>query len=304
MIKYLKHNEIDKIKWDRCIENSINGIIYAYSWYLDTVCEQWEALVDGDYQSVFPLTAGRKYRINYLYQPPFAQQLGLFSIHSISEDMVNQFIETIPAKYKFKEINLNTCNTKEHIHYTQKKNITLELDLNNAYEHIYKNYSNNAKRNIKRAIRNDARIKKKTYSEEIIKIFRNNRGKLFSHLKNKQYAICRNIIDLCIEKEIGQSWGVTTKENDLCAGAFFIESNNKVIFLFLATNEVAKKIGAASFLIDRYIEENSGRNVIFDFEGSNDPDLARFYKSFGSKEKIYLHIRKNNLPWFIKWIKG
>ncbi len=79
MIKYLKHHEVAKDKWDECIDKAFNGIIYAYSWYLDLVSPEWEALIEDDYSIVFPLTQRNKNNINYLFQPVFTQQLGVFS---------------------------------------------------------------------------------------------------------------------------------------------------------------------------------------------------------------------------------
>jgi hypothetical protein len=55
-IRYLKRNEIDTIQWDNCIHNAPNGLIYARSFYLDTMAENWSALVAGDYQYVMPMT--------------------------------------------------------------------------------------------------------------------------------------------------------------------------------------------------------------------------------------------------------
>ena len=51
-IKKLHCTQIDHIKWDKCISESSNGIVYAYAWYLDIVCEDWEAIVVNDYQIV------------------------------------------------------------------------------------------------------------------------------------------------------------------------------------------------------------------------------------------------------------
>jgi hypothetical protein len=79
MINYLKHTEIDKALWDECIAQSVNRRVYAFSWYLDIVCPGWDALVGDNYMHVFPLTHRRKWGVGYLYQPFFAQQLGLFS---------------------------------------------------------------------------------------------------------------------------------------------------------------------------------------------------------------------------------
>ena len=62
MIQYLEHNQIDKKKWDDTIEEF--GNIYAYSWYLDVVHHQCEALVEDDYVSLMPLTGGKKFGVH------------------------------------------------------------------------------------------------------------------------------------------------------------------------------------------------------------------------------------------------
>ncbi|MBK7391410.1 MAG: hypothetical protein IPI23_20775 [Bacteroidetes bacterium] len=58
------------------------------------------------------------------------------------------------------------------------------------------------------------------------------------------------------------------------------------------------------YLIDTYIKDVAGKIKILDFEGSNDQELARFYKSFGSTECVYLQIKKNQLPPPWKWFKN
>ena len=59
------------IKWDNCITNAPNGLIYGYSFYLDHMAKQWDALVLNDYEAVMPLTWNKKYGIN-LFIPAFS----------------------------------------------------------------------------------------------------------------------------------------------------------------------------------------------------------------------------------------
>lgn len=310
MIRYLSHEQIDKHRWDNCISNSFNGIIYAYSWYLDIVCPSWEALVENDYERVFPLSPGRKAGINYLFQPFFTQQLGVFSRNKLSEENIKDFINSIPAKFKFVEINLNTFNKPDAAKFHLVQNLTHELDLIPSYENIHHHFSDNIKRNVRQAINAGLTISPATPADAIIKIFRQNKGKEIETLKEKEYFILKKIISQCLYKKIAHVWGVNTKEGNLCAGAIFVESNRKVIFLFSATNAEARANGAMSFLIDSFIRENSQRNLTLDFEGSNNLNLARFYKSFGAKECIFYMYKKNDLPFvlsksvtFIKWLR-
>lgn len=295
MIKYLKHEEIDAEKWDRCINGSVNGLIYAQSWYLDLVNDRWEALVKDDYQCVMPLTPGKKFGISYLFQPKFTQQLGIFSLSHLTEDIVADFLGAIPAKYKFIEINLNTHNKinegAKHFHKWK----THHLDLIKPYEQISANYSSNLKRNLKKANESSLNIVESIKPEDIIRIFRTHKGKGLTNLSDADYDMLRRMVYVMIYKRSAKIMGVFDENNTLCAGAFFVISGKKVIFYFSATNQQAKKNAAMPFLIDHFIQKHAGSHLTLDFEGSNDPNLARFYKSFGSDEVNYLHYKKSRL---------
>ena len=78
MIRYLTHNQIDTLRWDECVTHSPDGLVYAWSWYLNVVHQNWEALVEDDYEAVMPLCGGKKFGINYLFQPFFTQKFGVF----------------------------------------------------------------------------------------------------------------------------------------------------------------------------------------------------------------------------------
>ncbi len=302
MIKYLSYNDIDKAKWDSCIRNSVNGLIYAYSWYLDIACNKWDGLVEDDYKSVMPLPRGEKYGFIYTYQPTFTQQHGVFSTAKITNAKVEEFLKMIPAKYKYVEISLNTFNRAKDDSFETSEGVTHLLDLISSYTTLQSNYSTQAKRNLKKALASSLTIAKNIPPKKVIDLFRANRGKNYE-ITGAQYTMLNALMQTCIKKGLGQCWGVYTKEKELCAGAFLVESNRRVIFLFSGTNKTAFETQAMTFLINRYIEENAQQNLIFDFEGSTDPDVARFYKGFGSKEVHFIKIRKNNLPGPVKWLK-
>lgn len=270
-------------------------MIYAFSWYLDLVNDQWEALVKDDYQSVMPLTPGKKFGVNYLYQPNFTQQLGVFSQDHLTESLVLSFLDAIPKKYRFIEINLNTHNNikQRETHFTPWK--THELDLINNYEEIAKNFSTNLKRNLKKADKASLNIVENPKPENIIKIFRENKGKQLPNLKDPDYDLLRRLIYVMIYKHRATVMGAYNEMNELCAGAFFVHSGKKVIFYFSATNDHAKATRAMPYLIDHFIRKHAGSHLTLDFEGSNDPNLARFYKSFGAGEVNYLHYNHSKL---------
>src|SRR5687767_3092430 len=106
-LQYLQRKHIDTRQWDRCIANAANGLLYAHSFYLDYMADNWDALVLGDYEAVMPLTWRRKYGIYYLYQPFVTASLGVFTSRPIDETLMTTFISNIPRKFKLIDIDLN-----------------------------------------------------------------------------------------------------------------------------------------------------------------------------------------------------
>lgn len=297
MINYLRHHEIEKAKWDECIENSVNGLIYGRSWFLDIVCPGWDALVEEDYTAVFPLTHGRKYGICYLYQPYFTQQLGVFSRKHLTADLVTEFLTAIPPKFRFAEIHLNSMNRTDPGLFTPKASVNLELDLINTYENLRKNYDQNAKRNLKKAL--DARvvIDRKTDPDDLITLFKENRGGAEKNLKFRHYAVLRELMFHCLKNRKGILLGARLPEGNLCASAFLLTDRSRIIFHFAASGKESRETGAMFLLIDSVIRENAGKTITLDFEGSNDPNVARFYKSFGAVSCNYTRVTINRLSW-------
>lgn len=303
-IKLVKHADIDKTAWDLCIEKAVNGNIYAFSWYLDIVCESWDALIDEDYKTVFPLTQRRKFGIWYLHQPFFTQQLGVYSVMHITPEIVNAFLEAIPAKYLLAEINLNAFNKPDKKKWQVVENLNHELDLIEPYNSIRKNYSQNTVRNIGRAVNHNVSISSSIKPEDIVEMFRQNKGREIKQLREKDYKRFIRLTYECIVNNKAICCGAYTAENTLCAGAIVVFSHRKAIFLFSATNETARQNSAMFLLIDHFIQDLAGNHLTLDFEGSNDPNLARFYKSFGSVRVYYPGLRINRLPYPVKLISS
>jgi hypothetical protein len=302
MIRFISYSDIDKAKWDSCIRSSVNGLVYAYAWYLDIVCKKWDAIVEDDYKSVMPLPRGEKYGFRYTYPAPFTQMLGLFSTSNMSTENVKSFLAKIPSKYRYIEMNLNTINRVTDAAYEIGEGVTHLIDMIRPYESIFSNYSTQTKRNLKKALASSLTVSKGVAPQKIITLYKENRGKKYSY-SAAHYAMLNKLMQACVKRDVGQAWGVYNKERELCAGTFFLESNKRTIFLFSGANDKAYETQAMTFLINRYIEENVQRNLVFDFEGSMDKDLARFYKGFGSKEVHFMQLRKNNLPGPVKWLK-
>ncbi len=303
MIKYLKHNEIDKAKWDNSLKLSLNASVYASSWYLDIVSPEWEAIIEGDYTSIFPLCVRKKFGFDYLYQPFFTQQGGLFS-SDIEKDKLLHFLKSIPSKFRLIEINLNTSNQIEEFEkFRIYKRKTHHLELNSSMDSLRKKYSENLIRNLKKAKKVDQIVNSGNEIKAIISIFRNERGKNIGQLKDKDYLLLEEIVDQGIKRNLVEVFFTRDGEGKINSGAVFLKSFDSYIFLFSATDKSAREFSSMALLIDHFIENHQQENKLLDFEGSMDEHLSRYYRSFGSLEIVYLQIRKNTLPIPIRWFK-
>ncbi len=297
MIRYLRHDEIDFDKWDRCVDHAMNGMLYAWSWYLEMVSPAWDAIVEGDYESVMPLPTKKKWGIAYIYQPFFAQQLGVFSTRSLSSEVIGRFVHAIPRRFLYADICLNTFNALSPAPNRKVYQLrTFELDLIQDHQRLVEAYSENTRRNIKKAEKNGVFVASQGRPEDIIQAFKDNRGRDLRSFSERDYLVLKHIIYSGMHKGQVKTYVAYTRENTFCAGGVFYNSNNKVIFLFSGMTAEARGNGAMFMLIDAFIRDHAGQALILDFEGSSDENLARFYRGFGSKECVFLRLVLNRLP--------
>lgn len=300
-IKIIPNKEINFIKWDNCVRASVNSIVYAETWYLDIVCPEWQGIIADDYDIVMPICAKRKYLINYVYQPYFTQQLGLFTPHLLTIELVDYFLGFIP--YNFVEMNLNTLNKVSTTFYNKMERINYELDLPPKYDILKSNYSNYTKRNLRKAIKNKLSVIKGISVASFTEFYKQMISPLVPELKKEHYLILTKIISQAIRKGKGQIISSYSAKNTLLASAFILQSSGRVILLAHAVNQEGKESGAVFTIIDKFIEENAQKAIILDFEGSNIPGIANFFAGFGATPVKYWHIKKNTLHPLIKLFK-
>ena len=302
MIQYLENKHINKEKWDACLEHSVNSRIYAYSWYLDMVHPEWSALVMDDYQAIFPIASRKKLGIRYAFQPVFTQQHGLYTPLLLTHQLLDSFLKKLISLFPLIQINLNSYNRTQQYQNLIKQQVNHELDLISTHAGLKKYYSKNLKRNLKKAQKTQLSIFKNIQPNAVITLFKENKGKKLKAFSENDYQTLNRLIYKAIKKNKVEIWGVFTPENNLCAGAIFIKNQGRFTFLFSATNQEARDNGAMSYLIDSFIEAHATTKSILDFEGSNDPNLARFYKSFGSTVVQYPYFFYNHLPWHLSFV--
>ncbi|MBR1513025.1 MAG: hypothetical protein IJ622_01890 [Bacteroidales bacterium] len=294
MIHYFEHKDIDKRKWDATIAEC--GNIYAFSWYLDIVHPGWEAVVEDDYQAVMPLTGGKKFGVDYLFQPYFVQQLGVFSKLPLSDEKTEAFLQAIPQKFRFAEIRLNESNTLGNDFQGFEYHRNIILDLNRGYDDIKAHYHTNTKRNLAKAENSNLQIVDTVIPYHVVALFTDNRGALLDKWGEAEYARLTKLTQTAVNRNAAFILGVTEKGvGQLLCAAIFMKANGRVTFLFSGLTEEGKQRQAMTYLLDYVIQKYANQPITFDFEGSDDDNLARFYLGFGGQEVKYPSYTFNRL---------
>lgn len=302
MILHLKHDEIDKGKWDKCISGTPGAKPYGYSWYLDIMAPGWEALVADDYNAVFPLPLFIKYGIKYVTTPVFLQQLGVFTPDKSEQEKINEFLEYMPESYRL--IDLRIGQFTDHKAFTVTELTNFELDLSLSYDNLRQNFSRRSKKDIEKSGRLIHGIVNDVSPEELIDLFRNNTGKELKVIKERNYDRLRKLMDFCIRNNKGKIIGVRSHNNRLIFGRFILTTMGRVTLLFTASTHESREKRISYYVLNEIIREYSSTKTILDFEGSTIPSIAAFMKSFGCVNVPYYRIYRNRLPWIIKGIRA
>lgn len=300
MIRFIENENIDRNLWDAAVMQSTQPMAYAMSWYLDLVAPGWDGLIEGNYKCVMPLIGGKKFGIHYLFQPPFCQQLGVYG-KGISADTVKSFLLAIPHKYRFAEIMLNESCPVNVPGVEMLANITLQLGCD--IEKIRVGYNDNTRRNIRKAGQKGLSVHKGFDIETIISLFKANKGEALGKHEN-WYSTLKTLSFQMRHHGLANTYCVLNQHNEIIAGILLVEFKGRAVLLFSGSGSEARETGAMHFLIDSILSDISNTHLIFDFEGSNNENLAKFYLGFGGKLSNYPFIRINRLPLCVRWMKG
>ena len=298
MIRYLKHSEIDPEKWNQTIHNSLFSSVFVKFEMLEllTAPDTWHALVQDDYEAVLPLPTRKKGVLKYVYTPFFMPQMGIFSARVITSDETEAFLRAISKHYVLADVLLNEKNETQESHTNNF--VSHFISLQPSYNEIYKQFHENTKRNIKTAEKHQCRI---TVGEEsvidIITLFRANRGQGNNvHFQEADYARLSKVADYLLKNNLLEIYGVRTNDDKLAAGALFVKDGNRRWFWFSGRDNQLSTCKPMFLLLDAYIRDHAETDLLLDFNGSKNENVARLYQGFGGKRYTIPFVRRFKNP--------
>lgn len=300
-ITYLPNHQIDYAKWDACISNAPNSLIYGYAYYLTHMAKNWDGLILNDYEAVMPLIWNKKMGIRYCYQPPFMQQAGWFG--NLSSILAKQLLEKITAFTKYGDWMFNYGNL-ELVDWKDSNILTnYILKLDSDYLNLQENYKTDLLNNLKTAAKSNLQYTSSKDIDVAIQNYRAHYGNRMPHVKEDHYKNFSNLCHqlestgLCIIREVKDEKG------NLVSSALLLKDSNRIYNMVNTNTEKGRRLSANHYLYDCIIKEFAGSKFIFDFEGSDLPGVKSFYENFGPVNQPYFYWHYNNLPFPLKLLK-
>ena len=294
----------------------MNGSFYAWSWYLDSVCDDWEVLMEGDYESAMILPVKKKYYISYLSQPFLAKQLGIYSINNLSKEKSQEFVQRIPDKFKWTKLNMNKFNQIQLSNWKESKQKVFELDLILKANKLSQKVSAYTQNMLIKANHEGFSLIKNLSPNDYIKLWKSATGNARSNASEEENTI-RRVLSKGIQHRVCKIQGVFSKYNNLvCCGVFF-NFQRKITLLSFVNDSNEKDLRALTWMISKFIHENAGKNLTLRFElpeyqnksnlrkkhQKRSQELSEIFSGFGAQTFLYPIIESKDSVFWIKFLK-
>lgn len=303
MIRHVTYESIDQQRWDACMDASPNRLIYAYSFYLNAMAGRWNALILNDYEAVMPIPYRKKLGVQYVYQPAFIQQLGIFGNNVHESFLTEAFIQTLMHHYRFAEYTLNYANPAPHnelYHVRYRSNYVKNL---HQPEQKFNLSSPYMQKRFRRAEKNNLTYESGHDVATIIALY-----KTLYHQRLPDFSAddFQRFHQICMHlQSIGHPplIRICTLNESILAAVLLFSWKGRLYNLISCLLPEGKKYLANYFLYGKCVEEFSGHGYTLDLEGSDEPGIKFFYEKLSDQHQPYPFIRFNHLPIPLRWFK-
>ncbi|GAB5554956.1 MAG: hypothetical protein Sapg2KO_45470 [Saprospiraceae bacterium] len=294
-IKFVKREDIIKEKWNGSVHYAPNGNVFGYMWYLDFVAKDWDALIEGDYLSVFPLVHKKRFLGGKsLYQPDQMRAMGIYSVKALSALRIKAFFEAIPAEYKSIDITVNARNRPPRDGNYQTTELTNHLlMLKEPYESLAKKYSPAFQEKLELAEDKGLLPIGSIKPEKLAAFFQENNVR--SAKMEQRFHTLQRIMYNVLHRGTGFATAIAHPETEeLLAADFFIFSHGRMMSLAPVVSEQGKALGAQELLLDYMLRSNADRPLLLDFNTEENYPIAQ---NMGAKTETFYRVKQRR-GWF------
>ncbi|MES2630184.1 MAG: hypothetical protein V4616_14570 [Bacteroidota bacterium] len=200
--EFVRSSDIDRVKWDRSVELHGRGSIENYSWYLDAVCDSWNAVIAGDYEYIFPVATKHKGPVDIAYQPFFTRNFEITGPGEPDQALIDPFLKAVPTSFKeiaiglpyFPELSLKGFKTS---HYPYQV-----LDLLPDSQQLFSDFTGNTKRNINKLAQSGTTYRPVTTTQVVELFARETAGKIGT-MRAADLERLQRLLDSCLAHRAG-----------------------------------------------------------------------------------------------------
>ena len=281
-------------------------------WWLDAVCagKVWDVLFAEDEKKkivgVLPYLLRKRAWMKYILMPPLSQTGGIWVAPEITADrwktaevcrQIKEQLDTMGLAYYYQQyLPGSLCvDAMRGLGFKTKERTTYRVEDLSDMDALIASFSKNQRRQLQKA--SDlhatrtmeieafctlqaeclaARGRKSSYSREFLHVLER---------KARRLKQCE-IIAIC------------NSDGTPYAAAFLVWDKRFLYYLVPVYDIRYKDSGASALLVLEAMKLAREKQVHFDFEGSNDRGIAKYYQQFGSKAVTYYSVEKYYKPLF------
>ena len=289
--------------------------IFHEDWWLDVVAkDQWELIELREKEGILarmPIVYKRKFGLDGVGMPALTQYLGPqilaqkkkpaeYLNYEIS--VLKKLIEMMPGRPyvtfhcmpQFRNgLPFVWAGFKNEVNYTHVIEDLKDLDA------VWGGLRSSVRRNIRKAERH----------LEVVEVSANDAIDLTRATYQRQglsmpYSptMMENLIEECQQRNCGKALGVRGQQGNLHSVAFFVHDELTCYYLFGGADTRFRSSGGQSLLMWEGIRHASSVCESYDFMGSMQPSIAKFFRNFGARQVPYFRINKINR--FLRFVQN
>lgn len=241
-----------------------------------------------DYRIVLPLPLKRTIGpLRQARRAPFTQQGGPYG--TLPPEGLEALLSVIPSTVVSCRLPLSARFAQHSIPPGFKKTVrtNLVVDLTPAYPELIRQCGKTLRKKLRRY---PADQLTPASPEEVVGVYRERSGQK-AGLSPAHYRQIRRLMEESKLRDNGHCYRLEADGTVLAAG-FFPIVGGRVINLFAGSTAVGLKRDGMARLLAGVMKIHRGPGHLFDFEGSEIPGVAAFFRSFGARESLYPMVSK------------
>jgi hypothetical protein len=291
-MNFVQRPQINSQKWDLLVAKTEHAGIYNYSYFLDSVCENWSIYVDDKYTMGIAIPFTKKLNYKIVYTPNFLRSVNFLG--DITPDKAFTILSEIKKEFKSGDLSIeNTSFAIEgETRVYQKVNSPIEISINTL-----------SKRMLKKFEQSQLRISSNVELENIFSFLEFHLFQRIEGLTNSDLIVFKKLMNQLNELQLLRKYVVFDSKNELKGCSLLFEKDGRLTYIKGVANSKAMKEGAMYALLFQSLNLAKENNLVFDFGGSNIDSIRRFYSNLGGQDMNYYRIKWGNLPIYYKIAK-